>query len=248
MAEVNSTCTIDGCGRDVYAKAMCPRHYQADRSARLRQPIAERHCRHCASPFIPKVAWQFCCTAECSRSAANAARVIRDRASKASGYTPTCETCRAPFQASRPSIRFCSQECRRRDRRCSVTDCTGRYAASGLCHAHYNDKKNGKPLRKQTRRQVPGSWSAWKRNVHGYVYRVMTLDGIQTRELQHRVVMEEHLGRSLMPHENVHHINGERSDNRIENLELWTVSQPSGQRVADKIAWAREFLAMYESA
>jgi hypothetical protein len=50
----------------------------------------------------------------------------------------------------------------------------------------------------------------------------------------------------LLPNENVHHLNGDRSDNRDENLELWSTSQPSGQRVADKMKWVWEMAALYE--
>ena len=58
--------------------------------------------------------------------------------------------------------------------------------------------------------------------------------------------MEQHLGRRLRRYEEVHHLNGDRSDNRLENLELWSTRQPKGQRVEDKVAWAKELLALYE--
>jgi hypothetical protein len=115
---------------------------------------------------------------------------------------------------------------------CSIKGCNGIAVTRGWCGRHYQRWKEYGDPEEPLRQARPGeSTKRWTNN-DGYV--LIRLRG--STVLEHRHVMEETLGRSLLPGETVHHKNGVRTDNRPENLELW-VSTRSGQRVADLIAF-----------
>jgi len=126
-----------------------------------------------------------------------------------------CEFCKEWFllPANRKDRRYCSRKC----------------SGDGF------NRDNPDFFKKENN----GHWNGGKFiNKNGYVM-IHAIDHPacqgNTRKyvLEHRLVMEKHLGRYLESTETVHHINGKRDDNRLENLELWTKPQPYGVRAKD---------------
>jgi len=72
-----------------------------------------------------------------------------------------------------------------------------------------------------------------RRFIEGRSGYVVLTQGTTFRQYEHRVVMEQMIGRELRPEESVHHKNGIKDDNRPENLELWAKKHLGGQRVSD---------------
>lgn len=133
--------------------------------------------------------------------------------------TRICEECAEPFTRSLKTLNVSARKRGRKARYCSPICRGAALQKAGTAQGTYLDK----------------SGYCLIRDGGKYVY-------------EHRHVMGRMVGRALLAHESVHHKNGIRTDNDPSNLELWDKTQPAGQRVSDKIAWAVEFLKNHEDA
>lgn len=176
-------------------------------------PTETKECVICGTPFQTRHAHVMACSRQCGlklRSQRKAARkaleppIPEGTTWEPRGLPRPCEICGKPFR-NKPHVRTCSKKCG--------------YELRARVHP-WQAKKPPRPRKHKS----PGKGRSVNRG--GYVVIYVPPD---ERELvgswgaqfsEHRYVMAKHLGRPIAKHESVHHKNGNRADNRLENLEL----------------------------
>lgn len=165
-----------------------------------------------------------CIENNCNKEVLRANRCSSHYTMYRTSLNPICTTAKCTFNTRAKNGKYCSV-CIRKIERWGGVDAA---------------PKSGNPGKARKQKYTDGK----NRNAAGYI-RVKP-EGYKYWELEHRYIMEQHLGRKLIKGENVHHKNGIKDDNRIENLELWIRYQPTGIRIKDAVAYAKEILAKYE--
>lgn len=236
-------CNHEGCDRRHCSLGYCSTHYSQFKRTGTTTDIRARYrgygCKidECENPHKSKGL----CDKHYNYALREGYGVCRFEGCEEPKFTKTKGFCASHWRQDRDGKELLSLK----NAKCKFEGCNklalSRGEFRGWCNGHKLQLKKDGVVKPLTHRERSGG--TWRLNSQGYV--ITKIPGTHKVLLQHRVVMEQFLGRTLLPWENVHHINGDRMDNRIENLELWTKTQPPGQRVEEKLTWALEFIKMY---
>lgn len=194
--------------------------------------LVVKKCDFCAAEFsvLPSRNWRKFCSHLCWAKHNGRGRV-KQREERLCAF---CGKSYAywPYQKTR---RFCSQRCGRlgtpnRNWNRSGKDVPCSFCGKKLARAPSTIRKTvfcnrvcqGKYA---SANRIGDKATRWKGGIsdHGDGYLLIT--DHRRFKLLHRDVMEKHIGRPLLPTEIVHHKNGDKADNRIENLEIMTRAQ-----------------------
>lgn len=215
-------CLVGGCEKEVTGRGWCNIHYQ--KWKRTGDPLK------CGEPYRKQRTVFVCSVVGCGR-------VHTAKGLCRSHYARLLQG--GDIKSDKP-IRFHVEKV---EPFCTVVGCNEKTQCRNLCQLHYHRwQREGNPGEATRRMAIRGERRFKDEN--GYIH--LSQKNKHFGITEHRHVMQEFLGRKLLKHETVHHKNGIRDDNRLENLELWSKSHPPGQRVEDKIKWAKEFLETYK--
>jgi len=216
----------------------------------------QKVCEKCGNIFnVPsrKKTQRFCSVA-CSSKRTHAERIPQFKPKMPLLVEHVCQKCGNVFEKIKSAYKpkFCSDKCRmqsqkdlgrmgHKDRMTAPTfscpQCKGIFERKRLI---WRGKSIGFDKRVFCGRKCANEAQNKGGTIHHTGYRIIHVNGKPIAE--HRHIMELHLGRPLKPYENVHHRNGIRDDNRLENLELWVTRQPKGQTAEDLADWAIAYL------